>query len=460
MTHAVRALVLSALGITLGCAGSASEGPADAPDSNKDGAVSDEGEMTAVDTGEPSPDPGEPPVDSTDEPLPPLPLDADPCANPAYWPHALASKERPLLVHYETPADADMAATVLVHLEAAWAAEVDGLGFSSPPLDDGLCGKDDRFDAFLWRGQDSAWVEAMGPISATPHNDRRAILGVDPWGRYGGDLLKATLVHELNHACQAADDWWEAGAAFEMTAVFIEGLVGQNPASWVFTLEDFQSRPDWGVDLFDDYETWYTYGAALYLHYLRERWFDGDASFAATMWQLARSAPGAESDPALNEPDFVDGLDELLVAAGAPTMVGTIPGFAQWRWYVGSRDDGAHFAEGGTWPEDARVPVAAVVPIDGDPHPITPRPMLLGSVYVRLEGAPGQPVAIWLTDTSDDATWHLGAVEPDETLSTAGGTLTLNAEGARVLVITALPIGPHDPDTRTAARYDVSMVAQ
>ena len=33
-------------------------------------------------------------------------------------------------------------------------------------------------------------------------------------------------------------------------------------------LFDFQGNPDWSLDHDDGYETWYMYGAALWLHYI------------------------------------------------------------------------------------------------------------------------------------------------------------------------------------------------
>ena len=111
---------------------------------------------------------------------------------------------------------------------------------------------DDRFDVFLWRGQEESFVDVLDSNDATPDvDDWYSYLVVDPWGRYGGALLPLTIAHELNHACQASDDWFETWAVFEWTSTWIESLV-DDELDWTFVLQDFQLQPDWALDYYDD----------------------------------------------------------------------------------------------------------------------------------------------------------------------------------------------------------------
>jgi hypothetical protein len=131
-------------------------------------------------------------------------------------PLAFSVVRLPLRIHYRLPGEADMAREVLDILEVAHSVQVDALGFRPPLPDGGLCGPDGAFDVFLWRGYKGSYVDVLGPNDEAPWDDRFAFMVLDAWGPYGGDLLEATVAHELNHACQAADDWSESAFVGEM----------------------------------------------------------------------------------------------------------------------------------------------------------------------------------------------------------------------------------------------------
>ena len=271
-------------------------------------------------------------------PLPPLPDDAEPCAQPTLWPDAVRSSRLPVIVHHRGDAEAAMADVVLALVEHAWDVEVGQLGFRPPPADDGTCGPDAALDVFLWRGKEECYVDVLGEIDATPHDDEPPYLVVDPWGRFGGALLATTVAHELNHAFQAADDWDDLPIAYEMTAAFVEDEVHDADDGYLTQVIDFQAHPDWSIDRDDGYETWFMYGAALYLRYLRDRHFGGDARWIGGVWRAMRSPLGS------GEPDLEDALDELLAPRGT-SFVASVPDFARWRYYTGARADGAHLEE-------------------------------------------------------------------------------------------------------------------
>ncbi len=395
-----------------------------------------------------------------------IPNDAVPCADEAteYWPLSLRSVRYPLRVHYPNRRQQAIAERILTILETAWQVEVVQLGFSPPLADGGLCGPDDDFDVFVWRDLYEGYVSAIAENPATAHDDWFTYMAVDPWGPYGGDALEATLAHELNHACQAADDWWESPLVFEMTATFVEELVFPDAEVYFSTLGDFQAHPDWSLDRDDDYETWYMYGAALYLHFLREHYFAGDGAFAAAMWRASRSAPDG-----LNEPDFVDALDDILGAGPGIGFAESVAAFSRWRWYTGGRDDGEHFADGPRFPADTGVPLAADISAAAASIAIDPAPMLLGSSYVRVTRADGEPDGVWVSlqpEGIGDVRWSVEAVPggdglaDGERLDLDGGPalLDLSVVGTRTLIITALPTGDYDPDERGDARHGVTLV--
>src|SRR5262249_3001145 len=163
------------------------------------------------------------------------------------------------------------------------------------------------------------------------------------WGPYGGAILDTTVAHELNHAMQAADDWSDSAIVYEMTSVFVEDLVYDDDNQYVNQIVDFQAHPDWSLDHDDGYETWYMYGSALYLRFVRDHYVAGDGAFAGDMWMRLRSPYGSD------EPDFEDALDAILRARAGVGFVDSVADFARWRYYTGAHDDGAHFREGATF---------------------------------------------------------------------------------------------------------------
>jgi hypothetical protein len=390
-----------------------------------------------ADAGPQQDDAGAPVVDAGP---PPAPIDWDevPCADDgALWSERVASSAWPVIVHHQR-GDADMADQVLALLEHSLDVQVDGLGFSPPPDDEGACGPDGAFDVFLWRSYEESFVDVLDEIPSTPHDDMTAYMVLDPWGPYGGDALRVTVAHELNHALQAADDWGEIEIAYEMTATFIEEVLYPDDDWWHEIVADFQDRPDWSLDRGDDWETWYMYGAALYLLYLREAHFDGDASFIADVWHQLRSTDWR------NEPDLVDALDVVLAPA---RFVDTVAPFAAWR------------ATSDVVPAGAQVPAGGPATTTAGRVALTPAPMLLGSAYLRVAGDAGATFTVAL-DGDAGARWIVQTIE-GEVLDVSSGpaSVTLDGAGARTLAVTALPLDAdaYETDERSDARFDVAL---
>ncbi|WP_338867893.1 hypothetical protein [Myxococcus stipitatus] len=386
------------------------------------------------------------------------------------FPYSVRSERLPVLVHYYKEVERETALQVLAAVEKGWNYHVHQLRMRPALLDGGECGPDDAFDVFVWKGHRSCLVNVLSSDPNTAWDDRRGFMVVDAWGPYGGPELEETVVHEMAHASQAADDWFETPITFEMSAVFTDQVYANR---YIKTyLNDFQAHPDWALDYYDDYETWYMYGSSLYLLYLKDRFFDGQPQFLSLMWEGSRNPPSAENDPSLNEPDFADALDDLLANKGS-SYVDTVPEFSRWRWYTGDHVDDRHFRHFRDGLENLRAAkLALAVDVEARPGTLavtTDAPMMLGSSYLSLRKGPGTPDTIYVSLTAPADTRRRFVVQavpgltPDsdgETLDLASGPKLLRfaADATRTLIVTVMPTGPYDPDLRDNDRHPFSLV--
>ena len=406
-----------------------------------------------------------------------IPEGTNPCEHPEYWPFSMVSEKKPFMVHYRTLEEAETAKKVIEYLDNAWEFEFNELGFRQPPSDEGCnCGPNGLFDVFIWRGHRSCEVKTISGYILTPWGARPSFMILDPWGPYGGEKLSQTIAHEFNHACQAEDDWYEAGDVFEMTATYIEQYFGD---ACTECISDFQAHPDWGLLWYDDYKTWYMYGSALYLYFLRDYYFPTDKGFPARLWENVRNSP----DRFVNKPNLVDGLDALLVPVGSSFSDSAIL-FARWRYYAGSRDDGRHFQRWPTVLQYKQLPFMADTDIELRPsadvklhasivltdtvYNVDPPPMILGSAYIEiLRNQPEQTsfeVSL-KTDTNPDIRWVVQAV-PGTVAGSDGDTIDLSSgsarvpftmEGKRTLIITLIPVYAFDPNQQTGETFPVAI---
>lgn len=388
--------------------------------------------------GDPGPDPG---CDPSSEYCDSVPLSADPCSATQYWPRSVRSGQRPLIVHFSRATQAGKAAEVLALLEESWSVQVDQLGFSPPLPDGGDCGPDADYDVFVWPGVDGAYVQSIASNPATPHDDYTTFMAIDPFGAYGDEYLDTTLAHEFNHAVQASDDWWESATIFEMTATFVEALVYPDQDDYYFTLEDFQSMPGWSVFYDDGYRSWQMYGAAMFLHFLRERHYPADPGFIARTWRASRSNP---PDP---RPDYLDALRDLLLAERGVDLDEAFVEFMQWRWFVAEFDDSAHFEQGADWP----YPVAWLEADAADASiSVTLEAMLYGGAYLRIvnDGAAARTFTVDLTASDVDTDWRVSDVDAMPVLP----TISVPPNSAVTIVAAVLP---RSPESATSLDFDL-----
>jgi hypothetical protein len=385
------------------------------------------------------------------------------------FPYSVRSERLPVRVHYYKEVEQETARQVLGFVEKGWDYHVHQLGMRPALTDNGECGPDDAFDVFLWKGHQSCLVDALSENSSTEWDDRHGFMVVDAWGPYGGPELEETVVHEMAHASQASDDWYETPHTFEMSAVFTDQVYANRYIKTYF--DDFQAHPDWALDRDDKYETWYMYGASLYLLYLKDRFFGGQPQFLSRMWLESRSPPGAEDDQTLNEPDFADALDGMLREHGS-SYVDTVPEFARWRWYTGDHVDDRHFRHFKDGLENlkaARLALAAELKAKpGTVHIRDNAPMMLGTSYIEVKGGAGASRTLYVSLQAPPHAGRRFVVQAvpgltkdsdGETLALSSGSkpLRLAAGQHRTLIVTALPTGPYDPDLRTEERYPFSL---
>jgi hypothetical protein len=395
----------------------------------------------------------------------PIPKGTVPCKHPEYWPYSVASSKFPFLVHYRSENELAAARQIISYLDTAWERQIQHQGYTPPPSDAGMCGPDERFDVFLWNGVKTCKVDIISDLIVTNWGGRASYMQLDPWGPYGGEILAQTVAHEFNHATHAANDWYEIPIAFEMSATYVEQFYGP---PYVDSAKDFQARPDWALLRNDNYETWYMYGAAIYLHFLRDNYFNGDDGFLPELWVLCRNQP----DLYVNKPNFVDGINTILAPKGA-AFLNSVVDFARWRYYSGSRDDGLHFR---------RVPVSttplallpeATLSIDQVTlkplvHKISPAPMLTGSAYLEIKRESAAQASFQLSldvQFAPSVKWVVQAV-PGLTagsdgeivdLSSGSARVSFTQGGSRTLILTVLPVADFDPYHQLDVSFPVSV---
>lgn len=361
-----------------------------------------------------------------------IPATASACSDNQHWPLVAHSNNRPLSVHYSTVADSDLAEDVIEILDNSWTTQIEQLGFSEPLSDNGSCGDDGRYDVFLWRGIDGAFVDGIAENPQSPHNDFTTYMAIEPSRRF----LSTTLAHEFNHALQASDDWWESSAVFETSATFVEALVYPDRRDYFFTITDFQQYPEWSLFYDDNFRTWYMYGAAMYLHFLYEKYYATDPGFIARIWRMTRSAPAA------SRPDFIDALRKLLLNERGVQLNDAIVEFMQWRWFVAEFADGAHFVNGDAWP----TPVShTIIDASVQDSAIDLNAMIYGARYVQIQNGSDSEmlISLDLQDNNNDVNWRMTSTEGAE----IAGNISIPARNDLVLVATVVPIAEISTET-------------
>ncbi len=368
------------------------------------------------------------------------------------WPYAIETPS--FIVHYQKPGDATMAQTVLAFVDSAWQSQIVQQGSRAPLDDHGAAGPDGRFDVYLQLGIDSLYVASVAAEPATPYDDYSTAMVLDPWGQYGGPELEANIYHELRHASQAVDDWWEHIHIFEAEATLWE-TVRFGPERLSFVWADYQAHPEWTPFKDDRYTTWFMYGGAMFLLYLHQNEFGNSLAFSNEMWLRSRNPAGT------NEPDFADALDQILRSRGT-SLFDELLGFARARWYTGSRANNQIFASGAAYAEVAtRAHTRAA---NAQRTTFLANPQLLGTIYTVIQAAPTDGTTLRVSLSNIDAKARpivqlVGQNNTDRILDLSTGSATIPlASGRATLAVTMLPSNNQfDPDSVGTQAYKATV---
>lgn len=376
-----------------------------------------------------------------------------PWKQPAKWPYQVSSPR--VIVHYQATGDLATARDVLADVEHAWTEQITNSN-GRAPIDGGTVGPDARYDVWLQRGIDSLYVSATGTNPATPYDDAFTSMVLDPWGKYGGVEMAANVFHELRHGSQGTDDWNEHIQFFEAEATLWEtAYYGYARLSYVW--DDYQAHPEWTPFKDDRYSTWFMYGGALFLLYIRDHVFGGSLAWSNAVWLGCRNPSGA------NEPDFADSLNTVLAGAGT-SLFAELTSFARARWYTGANANGT--LEAG----DQLPAVASTTHVRASGATRTTfiaGPQMLGTKYMVVQRAPTDNATIKVSLTAIASTAKpvvqlVGQGAADRVLDFSAGPVSVPyLNGKAVIAVTMLPKnGQFDPDSVQSTAIKATVVLE
>jgi len=288
-------------------------------------------------------------------------------------------------IHYDTSGthkirlwpDTTYRDAVAVAAEYSWAQEVGTLGFRQPPSDLSFPdnGGDGRYDIYVQALSGVyGYTQPEYYVDGTPQNDATSFLVIDNdytgFG-YADPLLpmRVTVAHEFCHACQFAHDVGEATWYMECTSTWMEDYVYDSINDYIQYLSSFLSYPYLALDA-DGSGGLRIYGSCIWNHYLSEA--HGD-TIVPQIWYQLESGTSTFSN-----------IDLVLTGSYGSSLREEVRQFSIWNFFTGSRNDGNHYEEGGTW---AFVPTQAAYSaypiVDGAPS-ATYRPDHLGCNYIRF----------------------------------------------------------------------------
>jgi hypothetical protein len=393
--------------------------------------------------------------------------------------HAAAEPDAPVYASDTYPIrvfsdDETLGLAALADAEAAWAVQIEGMGFA-PPLRVVGGVIEEGFDLYLDPSVSSNTLvtfDILGDDPSTPATDCPTIGLLNPIYMDDAALLTMCVRHVLNHGSLHAVDCIEPQMpAFDMFTVAVEMLTDNDHPYWqAHYLPDFQEIPWASLDFVitnPDY-VFYMFGSALFTLFLEERYGDADGGLLVDAWArtpqdgtiLTFNQEWCTADVD-NEPDFLDAIAQELEARGA-TMDEALTAFTEWRYFVGADDDGAHFADGATWTggEVARDATwaAADLPIDTG---VVTKLAEWGSAYVELDpaGIPeskrlvvsfeGDPASQWAAQIllpAADGPAGNAPIPLDDGHNGASAEILTAPFTKVVLAVTNLGDGVHDPE--------------
>jgi len=346
-------------------------------------------------------------------------------------------------IHYDTSGgnavlgwpDTSYLDAVADALERSWRVEIDTLGFRPPPsdIDDpGDIGGNGLYDCYLIDlGTSFYGITFIGYTTpGGPPDDVTTYIEID--NDYEGFgyadptvPMRVTVAHEFNHACQLghvlnADDVWY----MECSAVWTEDQVYDALNDYYQFLPYYLGHPYRSLE----YRGTAMYGAAVWNFFLAERL---GRDIVSSVWSEMEEGGGA-----------VAALQTELDALGT-SLADEFAEFAVWNWYIGSRDDGAHYEEGAAWSDVSETWSTASYPVVDAELSLELRPDHLGANYLVFENP---------NDICESV--EIGYDGPPPPVSPqAASVLALDASGA-VAGETVLPLDAAGDATLTTAGWD------
>jgi hypothetical protein len=241
----------------------------------------------------------------------------------------------PIRVHWQNELFEDEAVEVLDAAEDAWTNQVETMGFAEPFPDGNLGGGEDLLDLYLIGFNTGAAALTFADDDGDPDDGRFAAPVHIQLNPTQPSYLE-NVHHEFHHAVQFATDMRETLMFMESTAVYQEALAFPDSTSWAESVPDFQLYPQapvftdgvlwWEQTFFDSF---YEYGAVLFVMYIDETFGDGDGVLIREIWDRVHQSEESEE----NEPDWMDAV-RLVTDAGVEDMIAD---FSTWRAMVGPR---------------------------------------------------------------------------------------------------------------------------
>ncbi len=292
-----------------------------------------------------------------------------------------------LRVHYTDASQSNRARDVLGYAETSWRKQVTEVGFRAPLGDDGgsAFGGSRALDIYIGDAQGAAGFTAPEyDWPSTARADCTTWVMISDELSYSGEWM-STVAHEFNHVLQGAHDCTEWTAFWENSATYMQDVTYDSLDDYIWFLPDFQLNPHLPFEYHSYGSSAYQYGGMIVAMILDEAYGDGDGKTLRRVWETSE-----QNSYNSYEPDYLDAIDALVREQGGDGLDEFQRTLTVWRYLTGSRDDGSHLEEAGTWdtycddscePPDDRVHPFSTLPVNGTVR----EPLYVhGSSYIRV----------------------------------------------------------------------------
>jgi hypothetical protein len=299
-------------------------------------------------------------------------------ARPDGLPQIACGLREPVCVHGEKSLSPELLELYAKALEQAYALIVGALGLPRP-LPDAL-GPSSGLDLYL-QATAAAEPEVLGDARWLDADRSSAFCRARPLREEARRQSSLCVAEALSYGLDAA----EAPQLRRAVASYLWSTLGQSSNADALAIDRFQANPQ--LSALGREQGPESAGAALLVRYLERRLAAGrPGSLPAALLQMSRREGSSAGPEWNNEPDSLDVLRRAFVGS-KETFDDFLLGFAVWRAFLGSRDDGQH-EPALLWLGDAgRVRFEWTLKASSLPRRVAPRRPIepLGSTYLWLE---------------------------------------------------------------------------